>query len=499
MIDAEALFEGAACGLLLTDKAGLIWRVNHTFCSWIGYSSEELVGVRRLQDLMNMGGKIFHQTHWAPLMKLQGSVSEVKLDLIRKDGVPLPFIMNGASRQVGDCTVHDVAAFIARDRHKYELELLRERKRAEQLLTQQLEAQSALSLAEARLRVALDAAQLYVWQVDPATGERQYDEGIGILLGFGKPAKVTAAEFSSFIHPADRLDEENAFALALNNGTSYRAVYRIKSLTGDTRTVLATGSGRADQNGALVSFVGVIQDISELSRQRAEAEDRAIFAEQMVGIVSHDLRNPLSAVKMGAELLGKQAQDERQQRILAHISDATSRAQRMIDDLLDFTLIRLGRGLTVKLRPVDCCELISASVSELRLAYRGREIIHYHDGERLCKLDADRIFQVTGNLVSNALTYGDPSSKVEVFTRIGSGLFTLSVHNEGKPIPPGLLPSLFEPMARGVSDGSSARSVGLGLFIVKEISRSHGGDVHVDSTEQTGTTFTVSLPLHHVA
>ena len=219
----------------------------------------------------------------------------------------------------------------------------------------------------------------------------------------------------------------------------------------------------------------------------------------MVGIVSHDLRNPLSAVKMGAELLGKQAQDERQQRILAHISDATSRAQRMIDDLLDFTLIRLGRGLTVKLRPVDCCELISASVSELRLAYRGREIIHYHDGERLCKLDADRIFQVTGNLVSNALTYGDPSSKVEVFTRIGSGLFTLSVHNEGKPIPPGLLPSLFEPMARGVSDGSSARSVGLGLFIVKEIARSHGGDVHVDSTEQTGTTFTVSLPLHHVA
>lgn len=495
MSSAELLFEEAACGLLLTTPDGLIQRVNRTFCRWIGYEPEELVGVRRIQDLMNMGGKIFHQTHWSPLMQMQGSVAEVKLDLINRDGTLQPFLLNGARREQAGNVVHDLAVFMARDRHKYEKELLAARKRAEELLAQQLEVQRALGLAEARLRVALDAAQLYVWEVDISSGERQYDANIAVLLGMEEPTAISAAAYSAQIHPDDRLREEEAFQDALGRGATFRCVYRISCVDGAERTVLATGSGRYDGDGTLLWYIGVIQDITELSRQRAAAEDRATFAEQMVGIVSHDLRNPLTSIKMGAELLDKQAVDSRQRRLIDHISTATSRAQRMVDDLLDFTLIRLGRGLRIKPQRLDPGLLIAANVSELRLVFAQTRLVHQHYGMGECEIDPDRTFQILSNLVSNAVTYGDPSGAITVISALDVGMLTLTVHNSGDPVPVDLLPRLFEPMVRGTGAQDTTRSVGLGLFIVREIARAHGGEVEVCSTSETGTQFSVVFPI----
>src|SRR5438045_9060217 len=92
--DWQALYEDAACGLLLTGVDGTILRVNRTFCRWIGMSAEELCDRRRMQDLLTMGGRIFHQTHWAPLLQMQGSVAEVKVDVVHRDGHTVPMMMN---------------------------------------------------------------------------------------------------------------------------------------------------------------------------------------------------------------------------------------------------------------------------------------------------------------------------------------------------------------------------------------------------------------------
>ncbi len=146
-ISAEALYEDAPCGLLVTTTSGLISRVNRTFCRWLGWAPEELVGKRRLQDLLTMGGRIFHQTHWAPLLAIQGSVSEVKLELTHRDGRRLPAVWNARLVQHGGESVHEVAVFIAEDRHRYEQELLRARKTAEELLAQEQAAQQALLTA----------------------------------------------------------------------------------------------------------------------------------------------------------------------------------------------------------------------------------------------------------------------------------------------------------------------------------------------------------------
>lgn len=379
--DDAALYEDAPCGLLLTDPDGTIRHANATFCRWVGSDRAALVG-RRFQDLLTVGARIFHQTHWAPLLQMQGSVGEVQLDLKGPSGARIPMMMNAVRRERAGATWHELAMFVATDRQAYERELMRARKRAEELLAEQAKAQAALSDAEQRLKVALEVAQ-----------------------------------------------------------------------------------------------------------------DRALFAEQTVGIVSHDLRNPLATIKLGTHVLQRfAAMPENSAEVLANIDRATKRAQGLIDDLLDFTMARIGRGLSVSIQPIDLHALVASDVAELALAHPGRTLRHERVGEGPCEGDAARIFQLLSNLVSNALAYGDPESAVTVTSRIDPDAFRLSVHNVGPVIPQQVLPRLFQPMVRGTDGASGTRSVGLGLYIVQEIARSHGGRVEVASSAETGTSFTAIFP-----
>jgi signal transduction histidine kinase len=145
-----ALYDGAPCGLLLTRHDGTIEVVNRTFCHWAGAEPDTLAG-RRFQDLLTIGGRIFHQTHFLPLLHIQGSISEVKLDLAGMPGSASVPIMVNAIRRTRDGEVHDeIAVFIAKERHIYERELMNARRRAEELAERQLETQRALRQADRR-------------------------------------------------------------------------------------------------------------------------------------------------------------------------------------------------------------------------------------------------------------------------------------------------------------------------------------------------------------
>lgn len=364
--EALAVLDQAACGLMQTDATGLLLRVNRTFCTWLGYTAADLVGRRRLQDLLTMGGQIFHQTQWFPLLQIQGSVSEAKLEVIHSDGSTLTMVMNAVRREIDGTVVHEVAAYVARDRDKYERELIHSRKRLEAL-------------------------------------------------------------------------------------------------------------------------------VAEATQLQAEAKDRALFAEQMVGIVSHDLRNPLSTIQMGALLLTRGEVTPNQLSVLGRISRAAERANRLIADLLDFTQARLGNGLSVSPRPVDLHEIIPDILDELGQAFPNRNLRHERVGVGLGMIDADRLAQLIGNLVANAMAYGDPNAPVTVTSAVDSQWATVCVHNEGPEIPADVRMDMFKPMARG-AQAAGGRSVGLGLFIVGEIAKAHGGSVAVESSAEGGTTFRVRLP-----
>lgn len=154
MATSALSLENAPCGLLTTQADGLIVHANHTFCQWIGYTADELIGKRRFQDLLTTGGRIFHQTHWAPLLHMQRSVAEVKLDLRHQKGHLVPTLINAARRQrVEDgCldTLDDLAVMVVTERHRYESELLLARQNAERALEDRREAERALSEADHR-------------------------------------------------------------------------------------------------------------------------------------------------------------------------------------------------------------------------------------------------------------------------------------------------------------------------------------------------------------
>jgi sigma-B regulation protein RsbU (phosphoserine phosphatase) len=491
----QDLYDEAACGLLLTGRDGTICRVNRTFCHWIGYAEGELVGKRRMQDLLTMGGRIFHQTHWTPLLQIQGSIAEMKLDMVHRDGHTIPMMINVVRRHNAAGIFDNIAAAVAEDRHKYERELLRARKHAEDLLVKEQEAQQALALAQARLRLALESAQLFVWDIDPATGERRYEEDVARLLGYSIQRTLSPMEYAAAIHPDDRAMEALAYAQALDAaGQAYRCVYRLMGIDGMQRTVSSSGRGFFDADGKLLQFVGVLHDVTEISRQRATAEDRALFAEQMVGIVSHDLRNPLSAIQMGAQLLIRREPLPNQLRAIGYITNSANRAQRLIEDLLDFTQARVGRGLSVSPSLIDLHKVVADSLEELALAFPERTLQHIRVGDGECAGDADRIVQLIGNLVANAVAYGASGRPIEITSRIGADAFVVTVHNEGTPVPANMLGVLFEPMIRATDGNNAGRSVGLGLFIVREIARAHGGGVSVDSSAGNGTRFTASFP-----
>lgn len=158
LTDAIELLEQAPCGLVVTTEDGTILRANRTFAGWIGCSPSDLRG-RRFQELLTMGGRIFHQTHWAPLMKLQGSVAEVKLDLLHAQGHVITMLLNGVRREHPEGVRNELAFFGTIERDRYERELLAARKRAEELLSEKSMAESALKSAQAELAVAYERAE----------------------------------------------------------------------------------------------------------------------------------------------------------------------------------------------------------------------------------------------------------------------------------------------------------------------------------------------------
>lgn len=375
------LFEKAPCALLSTLSDGTIRNVNQTFCLWLGYAPGELIGKRRLQDMLTIGCRIYHETHWLPLLQMQGAVAEIQMELIHRDGHTLPMLISARLHNRADIIHHNVALFLASDRRKYERELLLARQKAEELL-------------------------------------------------------------------------------------------------GDVRS--------AKQELART------QDV--LREQEQQARLRAQLAEQLVGIVSHDLRSPLHAASLAAKWLASCGLPPPQSRAADQVTVALGRAKRLISDLLDFTQARLGTSLPICPRSTDIHTVVADVIDELALIWQGRKLEHIQRGGGVCRADPDRIAQAIANLAGNALTYGSPRYPVTI-TSIVERELVVQVHNHGTEISPELLPHIFEPLRRGEQEVRlGSRSLGLGLFIVQQIAIAHAGTVSVQSSRAEGTTFTLTIP-----
>ncbi len=215
--------------------------------------------------------------------------------------------------------------------------------------------------------------------------------------------------------------------------------------------------------------------------------------EQFIGVLGHDLRNPLAAIQTGAKLLTTVPIGEQATRVATVIQNSAARMAGLIDNVLDFARGRLGGGLPLTLVLEDHLETtLEQVVAELRTAWPDRVIQTDIALNRHVVCDRARVAQLFSNLLANALTHGDPSAPVGVRARSDDNGFELSVTNAGQPIPPETIDRLFQPFSRA-SDRPGQEGLGLGLYIASEISRAHGGSLEVTSNPAE-TRFTFRIP-----
>ncbi|MHB8419307.1 MAG: sensor histidine kinase [Myxococcales bacterium] len=240
----------------------------------------------------------------------------------------------------------------------------------------------------------------------------------------------------------------------------------------------------------------VHHDISRRELLEQALRQAAAFQQGLVGIVSHDLRNPLNSISMAAGMLQKRGLDDEQRKIASLVASSAARMGRMVEQLLDLTRAQLGGGIPLDPQPdTDLGAVVAHAAAELRMAHPGLEIRESKEGDGRGEWDSDRLSQVASNLLGNAAKHG--GSPVEVGVRGWESEVVLEVHNGGEPIPADVLPVIFDPFRRGREAPSgigSADGLGLGLFICRAVIDAHGGKLEVRSTEAEGTIFRAILP-----
>ncbi len=251
-------------------------------------------------------------------------------------------------------------------------------------------------------------------------------------------------------------------------------------------------------------------DLSDLIRFN-EAIDQALmesvisFKEKVeyskdmfIGILSHDLRNPLGAIATSCELLlAKGGLSEEQVSLASQIETSTKRISQMIADLMDLTRITLGTGIPISVVPMDIGVVAKQAVDEIQAFYPDRVILFIKTGNLEGTWDNIRILQIFSNLIGNAVKYGMENSPISVTITGKPEEITIEIHNEGKAIPPDKMSAIFDSFTRIVKEGEKrdvSTGLGLGLYIAKEIVIAHGGKIAVTSSEKEGTIFTVRLP-----
>jgi PAS domain S-box-containing protein len=364
--------------------------------------------------------------------------------------------------------------------------------------------------SEARFALLVESVKDYgIFILTPEGCVDTWNAGAQRLKGY-RATEIIGKHFSVFYPPADVAAGkcEMELDVATREGRFEDEGWRVRQ-DGTQFWANVVITALRNDAGTLVGFAKVTRDLTE--RKQAEETQRALaaetarlaehariqqFQERFLAILGHDLRNPLAAIDMAANMLRAHgAQDARTVRILDRIDASCLRMSRMIEQILDLTRSRLSGRLEMKRTPTDLCSMISSVVEELQTAHPTRTI-DVHCPPVSGTWDRDRLEQVFSNLIANAIHYGSPEHAVTVNARPEGNSVTVEVHNRGVPIPEELQAKLFDPFRRGSRDSrtASTEGLGLGLYISREIVLAHGGDINVSSSEGEGTTFRVCLP-----
>lgn len=364
--------------------------------------------------------------------------------------------------------------------------------------------QRAVRASEARFRAIADAMPQLVWTADARGVVDYYSARASEYRGIEQRTDGTFA-WAPVVHPDDLAGTDEAWREAVRTGGRYEREHRIRMRDGEFRWHISRANPVHD--GASLRWYGTATDIHDQKlaearlSQALETAERAVRArDQLVSMISHDLRNPLGVIRLQVAQAKRKLPIDPLEGGLSRIERQVLRMDRMIDELLDLARIESGVGLELERRSVDLVRLVDDVVDEQRRATRKHRIeVHAHVQRLLGEWDPRRLERVVENLVTNAIKYSPEGGVVSIELDVDltqPERAVLRVRDQGVGIPEGDRERIFEWFTRGENVKGSFKGSGIGLAGARQIVQQHGGTVDVQSEVGHGSVFTVSLPLH---
>jgi PAS domain S-box-containing protein len=432
-----ALLDGAPCGFVSFADDGTITVANATMAEMLGYGRGELEG-RRIESLMGVGARIFYQTHFFPLVRLHGRAEEIFLLLRHREGAEVGVLANAVRHERGGAWANDCVFLRVTERRKFEDELLRARRAADEARAQ---AEAARALAEAQgaeLREANDMLEAQALELE--LHHQQLQEQAAEM-------EVQAEELS-----------------AVN--------------------------------------LELIERTEEADRQRDAAEEANRAKSSFLAVMSHELRTPLNAIAGYVQLLEMGIHGPvtaAQLEALGRVERSQKHLLRLINEVLNLARIEAGH-VEYMLENVRVPELLEAvwPLVEPQLAERGLSYAAEAGSRLVMRADREKVQQILINLLSNAIKFTPAGGRITVEAHArddAPGVVFLRVADTGIGIPQDKQGSVFEPFVQvDMSRTRRSQGTGLGLSISRDLARGMGGDLRVRSEEGRGSTFTLSLP-----
>jgi len=460
--NAEELYERASVGYVSSLPNGRIVKVNETLLSWTGHTREDLLGGKRVHDLLAPGARIYYETHWAPLLQMQGSVREIAVELVRADGGRLPVLLNSTLVRdaAGAPAVVRTTVFDATERRRYERELLRAR-----------------ADAESRARAALALAHV--------------NDGVLLVTRDGRVDVLnTAAEHILGVAAADA--EGHGIAEVVPEWDDLAARVPVCAPGEPTAPAIVPLSRGGHEQWLAVAAVdagdAVVYTLRDVTADHALEELRG----DVVAIVSHELRTPLTGVYGSAQTLlahGDTLDEGTRRQLLTMVVEQAERLTRIVDQIL--LTSRLDSEDVDVGADADATALVANVLATLPAGQRERVDVEAGATGSL-RGGAVLAGQVLGNLLDNALKYSGGRVRLE-YTDEGD-VFRFTIADEGPGIPAGERERVFEKFYRLDPDQQQGvAGTGLGLYIARHLTERLGGRVTLRPAEP-GTTVVVELP-----
>lgn len=333
--------------------------------------------------------------------------------------------------------------------------------------------------AEQMLRAIADDLDI------PQTSEEQFAKSVG-------KGPENKEETASEIHALTRL----LSGFTMNEMVSEYRALRASVLTLWIKEVKAGTTFETEDMTRFNEAIdqGLAESIARFTKLTTESQH--IF----LGILGHDLRTPLGVISLGSEaLLRSEELSSPHTKIASRIYTSVKRANKIIENLLDFIRSNLGDGISVFPNEICLTTVCRNIVEEVRAFHPAHTILF--EGQEVVNglFDAARMEQVFSNLMENAIKHGSKKDPVTVKLQTQEHNVIFTVHNKGDPIPAAAIEDIFNPLSRHSPYASGERGsnagLGLGLYIVNQIVAAHGGKIKVDSQPDSGTTFLVTIPL----